>query len=88
VFPDNLILYSLDKKMPDYTHKGLGFIADISFGIYFLHGYVISIYFKLASRIPIINLNSRQRVYIVYINLYFVNVYMRNSCSYHKEIFR
>lgn len=46
------LLYKLDDKLSSRTHEALCFIANISFGIYFFHGYILSIYFKIIERLP------------------------------------
>ena len=48
------LLWHFDARIDHRLHQVLAFLANISFGLYFLHGYIISIYFKLAAKLPIV----------------------------------
>ena len=50
------ILRYLDPKLSSRSHRILSFFANISFGLYFLHSYIISIYFKLLAKLPVLNM--------------------------------
>ena len=61
------LLWHFDEKISNRTHQILAFFANISFGLYFLHGYIISIYFKLIAKLPIIDFWLGQGNFMIFI---------------------
>ena len=78
-----LLIYALwyfDKKLSTRSHSILAFFANISFGLYFVHSYVISIYFKLLTKLPIIDALLENGNFAIFIFTSLLVIFISSLC--------